>query len=163
MASLVDEIENKTSALVLGEDEESNETKIESSEVSMKSTKTVDCSPEKLQAIEEDHAFIEEFLPPAAIVTLNKDFVTVVIIRTAYSRVQLRIQYTTQYPSEIPIIELSSSTLPMPLLRNKEKECADKARDLLCKPQVRAIYEHIYKFIQTNMFIPCWKEIKQVM
>jgi hypothetical protein len=112
--------------------------------------------------IAEDHEFIKEYLPKAAIITLTKDFITVVIIRTPYSRVQLRVQYLPNYPDEVPLIELTSPTLPTPLLRLKEKECMEKARVDIGKPQVRAIYEHIYQFIQTNMFIPCWKEMKQV-
>lgn len=43
-------------------------------------------------AILVDHAFIREDLPKAAILTLTGQFVTVVIMRTPYSRVQLRIQ-----------------------------------------------------------------------
>jgi hypothetical protein len=43
-------------------------------------------------AIIEDHAFIKEDLPKAAILTLTQQFVTVIIMRTPYSRVQLRIQ-----------------------------------------------------------------------
>jgi hypothetical protein len=43
-------------------------------------------------AILEDHAFIKEDLPKAAILTLTQQFVTVIIMRTPYSRVQLRIQ-----------------------------------------------------------------------
>lgn len=117
---------------------------------------------DKTLAIDEDHAFVEDCLPPAAIFTQTYDFVTVLIIRTAYARVQLRVQYGAEYPNEAPIVELSSPTLPLPLLRNKEKECSDKAREYLGKPQFHAIYDHIYKFIHGNLFIPCWKEMKQV-
>ena len=38
----------------------------------------------------------------------------------------------------------------------------DKAKENLGKPQIPIIYEHIYTFIQKNMFIPCWKEMKLV-
>jgi hypothetical protein len=77
--------------------------------------------------------------------------------------VQLRIQYfTAAYPAEPPAVELSSPTLPAPLLRTKEKECVEEARSLLGRPQAHAIYEHIAQFIHENLFIPCWKEVKQV-
>lgn len=71
-------------------------------------------------------------------------------------------QYPTQYPSVTPIVELSSPTLPPPLLRNKEKECMDLAKSHLNSPQVQIIYDNIYKFIQSNLFVPCWKEVKQI-
>jgi hypothetical protein len=112
--------------------------------------------------IVEDHSFVRNFLTPAAVQTLTNEYVTVVIMRTSYSRVQLRVHYLETYPSAVPIVELSSPTLPMALLRNKEKECIDKAQEALGKPQFKIIYEHIFGFIQTNLFIPCWKEMKQV-
>jgi hypothetical protein len=83
--------------------------------------------------------------------------------RTAYSRLQLRIQYTENYPQDIPIIELTSPSLPAPLLRNKEKETQEVAKGSLGQSQFSAIYESLYQFIQTNLFVSCWKEVKQVM
>jgi hypothetical protein len=128
------------------------------SNVDVSGTADIVRNPIKLQ----DQEFVEEFLPPAAILTLTDELITVVIIRTAYARVQLRCIYTSSYPNEPPLIELASPTLPMPLLRNKEKECMDKCRELLGKAQFKAAYEVVYRFIHVNMFVPCWKEMKQV-
>lgn len=114
-------------------------------------------------AIKEDHQFIRDFVPEAAILSLTNEYVTVVIIRTQYSKVQLRIKYLPAYPDVIPIVDITSSTLPIPLLRNKENECLDKAREHIGKPQIAIIYSHIYSFIQRNMFVSCWKEMKQVV
>ena len=83
-------------------------------------------SPKSL-AIVQDHVFVKEFVPKAAILTLNKECITVVIMRTAYARVQLRVLYSSEYPSDLPIVELSSPSLPMPLLRNKEQQCLTAA------------------------------------
>lgn len=69
-------------------------------------------------------------------------------------------QYTEKYPQEPPIIELTSPSLPAPLLRLKEKECHEKAKEFLGKSQIKIIYEIIYNFIQINLFIPCWREMK---
>ena len=44
-------------------------------------------------------------------------------------------------------MELSSPSLPTPLLRNKEKECVEKAKEHLGEPQVKHIYEVIHSFI----------------
>ena len=116
----------------------------------------------RMNTIKEDHTFIKEYLTPAAIITLSKEFVTLVIIRTQYARVLLRLRFTENYPNELPTLELSSPTLPLPLLQNKEKECLENARQFLGQSMMRAIYEPIYKFIHTNMFVPCWKEMKQI-
>ena len=83
--------------------------------------------------------------------------------RTAYSRIQFRLQYPRDYPNEISIIELSSPSLPPPLLRNKEKECREIIKENLGKSQFSLIYEFLYNFVHSNLFIPCWKEVKQVM
>jgi hypothetical protein len=56
------------------------------------SSQTAAEAPTLCAAILEDHAFIKEDLPKAAILTLTGQFVTVVIMRTPYSRVQLRVQ-----------------------------------------------------------------------
>lgn len=113
-------------------------------------------------AIQEDLSFVRSCIPPAAIVADNTDFITVVIIRTAYARVQLRVQFPENYPNVPPIVEISSPTLPMPLLRNKEKECIDKAIENAGKPQFTIVYDQLHKFIHSNLFIPCWKEMKQI-
>ena len=113
-------------------------------------------------AILDDHAFIRRFLPALGILTLTKEFVTVIILRTQYARIQLRVQYLPKYPDEAPIVELSSATLPQPLLRTKEKACIDLAKENLGKPQVKLIYEYLYHFIHTNLFVPCWKEMKKI-
>ncbi|RYG63420.1 hypothetical protein EON64_15985, partial [archaeon] len=113
-------------------------------------------------AILEDMQFVERCLPDAAIVTLTKEYITVLIIRTPYSRIQLRASYVTNYPTEAPLVELSSPTLPTPLLRTKEKECMEKARELSGTAQFQVIYDHVHQFVHTNLFVPCWKEMKQV-
>jgi hypothetical protein len=56
------------------------------------SSQTAAEAPSLCAAILEDHVFIKEDLPKAAILTLTGQFVTVVIMRTPYSRVQLRVQ-----------------------------------------------------------------------
>ena len=62
-------------------------------------------------------------------------------------------------------MELSSASLPAPLLRNKERECTELAKKELAngRAQATVIYNHIYEFIHSNMFVPCWKELKQLL
>eukprot|EP01036_Dinobryon_divergens_P025885 gene25885-34477_t len=116
------------------------------------------------EAINHDHRFVESCLPPAGIITLTTEYVTLLIIRTAYSRMQLRVLYGEKYPQDPPIIEISSPTLPMPLLRSKEKECTEKVREqAIGKPQLQFIYEQLNFFLFNNLFVPCWREIKQVL
>lgn len=47
-------------------------------------------------------------------------------------------------------------------MRQKEKECLEKAKAHLGQAQAHVIFTLIYDFIMSNMFIPCWREMKQV-
>ena len=121
------------------------------------------------KALTEDCDFITEFVPNAAIKACTSEFINVTIIRTAYARVSLAITFHDGYPSKIPGVELSSSTLPFQLLRCREKACVAAAKEIQEKRiagetsgagLVEAIYRSIHSFIHTNLFIPCWKEVK---
>ena len=132
--------------------------------------------------IADDIAFIREFVAPSAINSLSSYDISVTIVRTAYARIQLSVVYNVGYPYVLPGIELSSPSLPFSLLRNKEKECQDNAKKALATFKARqladgsnvcgaiptpglvaAIYSTIHNFIHTNMFVPCWKEMKQLI
>ena len=125
------------------------------------------------RAYAEDAEFIREFVPPSAIQTLTNEFIAVTVIRTAFARINIKIIFQADYPNTLPGVELSSPTLPFALLRFKEKECLDQAKEareeFVKKGEggihglVPAIYEHVYSFIQNNLFIPCWKEMKQLV
>ena len=52
--------------------------------------------------------------------------------------------------------------LPLALLRSKERECTENATAVLGQPQLRVIYDYLYSFMHTNMFVSCWKEMKQL-
>ena len=141
----------------------------------------------------EDFEYITEFVPASAIKALTEEFISVTIVRTPYARVSLAITYHDQYPHKPPGVELTSPSLPFALLRKLEKDCVDAAIAELVKrnageaqepPQekegkvqaqaqaqaqaqsvglVEVIYSSIHKFIHTNLFVPCWKEMKQLV
>jgi hypothetical protein len=127
-----------------------------------------------LTAKEEDQSFLDKFVPEAAINTVTPEFINLTIMRTAYSRLTVVMLYPVDYPDVPLTVELSSPTLPVPLLRNKEKECSAAAKEHMKKRlsdgadagagaggQVASVYNLIQDFIQENLFIPCWKELKQ--
>jgi len=93
---------------------------------------------------------------------IHREIISFLVLRTVYSRIQVRIMLVKGYPDKTPIVELSSKTLPPPLLRSKEKECLAVAKTLLGKAQVGAIFHLLYDFVQENMFVPCWKEVKKL-
>lgn len=139
----------------------------EKSSTPNESTTNITIPAEKMSTnpfIVEDQQFVTNFIPPAAVLTMTNDNITVIVMRTAYARIQLRCLYSSiNYPQEPPLIELSSPTLPLPLLRNKEREISEKlTKTSLGKAQFAQIYETIYQFIHSNLFVPCWKEMKQI-
>jgi len=113
-------------------------------------------------SINQDMVFIRDVLPEAAILTLTPEIISFALLRTAYTRVQVRVIYKDGYPNKTPIVELTSKVLPVPLLKNKEKECEALAGKHRGEPQLEHIFNFMYDFIQDNMFLPCWKEVKKV-
>ena len=83
-------------------------------------------------------------------------------MRTAYSRLLLKVKYLQNYPEKSAIVELSSKSLPPKLLRTKEKECTELISKYKGKPQMEVIYEYLHQFIHGNMFVPCWREMKKI-
>lgn len=65
-------------------------------------------------------------------------------------------------PLQLPIVEITSPSLPAPLLRVKAKECLELAKTSPEPAKFQIIYDHIYNFVQSNLFLSCWKEVKQV-
>ena len=118
-------------------------------------------------AKEADLAFITKWVPEAAINAMTEDFINITVMRTAYSRAALVLIFKACYPLSPVMVEFSSPTLPQPPLHIKEKECMAAAKECIesenKKSQVATVYNLIQDFIQENMFVPCWREIKRVM
>ena len=117
----------------------------------------------------KDKEYIQRFIPEAAINSLNDQFINITCMRTPYSRVTLAMIYPEDYPLAPLIVQLSSPTLPKPLLKKKEQECMIKASEFIkegneeSRGQVRIVHNAVQDFIQDNVFVPCWRELKQIM
>lgn len=124
-----------------------------------------------------DEEYIRRVVPEAAINSLTSQFINVTCMRTPYSRVTLAMIYPEDYPLSPLIVQLSSQTLPKPLLKKKEQECVAKATEYVKevimgekgemgekgKGQVNVVYNVVQDFIQDNVFVPCWRELKQIL
>ncbi len=122
----------------------------------------------------EDATFVQSFVAPACINSVTSEHLNITVMRTPYSRLALSIIYPAEYPQAPLIVELTSTTLPKPLLKKKEQECNAKVAEHIQKVakgegkkgmlgQVRLVFCYLQDFIQENLFVPCWKELKQVM
>lgn len=88
-------------------------------------------APPLCDAMLEDHAFIKEDLPKAAILTLTGQFVTVVIMRTPYSRVQLRVQ-VCEYLSYLSDLLILYCYVSFHSLTSPDIFCSDSCIDISC-------------------------------
>lgn len=127
------------------------------------------------EAKAEDESFVRSFVADACINAVTSEHLNITVMRTPYSRMTLSIIYPAEYPEKPLIVDLSSATLPKPLLKKKTEECNAKVAEHIQQVskgehdksfgagQVRLVYCHLQDFIENNLFVPCWKELKQVM
>lgn len=97
--------------------------------------------------------------------------------RTAYSKVQVRLQFPDDYPSASPspLVELKSDYLPQPFLRKLTKTAEEAARacpvqtvadtsspsETTRKGKAVAALQVVMDAVNKNKFLPCWKELRQ--
>eukprot|EP00903_Cladosiphon_okamuranus_P007562 g7336.t1 len=110
----------------------------------------------------------------------NSSFVQVIVMRTAYAKIQVRLQFPDDYPRESPspIVELKSDSLPQPFLRKLTKTAEEAAR--VCPAPTETEEENsdttssnggkgkavtalriVMDAVNKNKFLPCWKELRQ--
>lgn len=99
--------------------------------------------------------------------------------RTAYAKVQARLQFPEDYPttSTSPIVELTSTSLPQPFLRKLTKSAEEAARNVPTtatetggtssggetggKGKAVAALKVVVNAVNKNKFLPCWKELRK--
>lgn len=100
--------------------------------------------------------------------------------RTAYAKIQARLQFPHGYPgaSPSPIVELKSDSLPQPFLRKLTKAAEEAARDCPAPTRVDgdksgessstagtgkavAALNVVVDAVNNNKFLPCWRELRQ--
>lgn len=99
--------------------------------------------------------------------------------RTAYAKIQVRLQFPDGYPRESPspIVELKSDSLPQPFLRKLTNAAEEAARTCPApteteelkndlsgtdgKGKAVAALRVVMDTVHKNKFLPCWKELRQ--
>jgi hypothetical protein len=95
----------------------------------------------------EDATFVQSFVAPACINSVTSEHLNITVMRTPYSRLALSIIYPAEYPQAPLIVELTSTTLPKPLLEEGDA-WASETRVLLSaglhsREPLRALLERV--------------------
>ncbi|CAM9167382.1 unnamed protein product [Pylaiella littoralis] len=122
---------------------------------------------------------VRAMFPAPMIQAANSSFVQVVVMRTAYAKIQVRLQFPDDYPttSTSPIVELTSASLPQPFLRKLTKSAEEAARNFTTtatetgkskgeggtggRGRAVAALTVVLDAVNKNKFLPCWKELRK--
>eukprot|EP00968_Pinguiococcus_pyrenoidosus_P008699 scaffold641_cov237-Pinguiococcus_pyrenoidosus.AAC.7 len=115
-----------------------------------------------LDGLEAELAAVRELLPPAQILALRRDFVSVVLQRSRHNRLKVKVTLPEAYPEERLLLTLESDVLPPPLLRKLAREREESLAAAGGAPQIMLVVEELHRFLHANRFTTCWKEVRQV-
>jgi hypothetical protein len=112
----------------------------------------------------EEFTQLRRDLPQLRISSATDDFITASYGRTEFTTIRATLTFPDGYPASHPlIVAVQASDVVPPGLRKKlEKELSEVAAETKeGDSQVCAVFASLKHFIDTNRFVPCWKELKQ--
>ena len=115
------------------------------------------------RAAEEIEDLKKNFPKPIDIQAATLDFLTFSYERTKnkYTRVKATLTFPEDYPSHALIVNIM--LLPPGLQKKLERELGELARELAPNAQVEAVVQRLVGFIDTNIFVPCWRELRKIV
>lgn len=103
--------------------------------------------------------------PSVNVLTSTPHFLIATYERTPYTRIKMTLTFPDGYPPHPLVVNIDQDALvPQGLKKKLEKELnglANERAKLTQYDQVRAVWERLTTFVDTNMFVPCWKELKK--
>jgi hypothetical protein len=103
---------------------------------------------------------IRKNLPQLKIQSATAHFLTATYEKTPHRRIKTTLTFPQGYPDQHALI-VEISSVPPGLKKKLEKELGDVAQQ--GKQQVEAVLTQLINFVDTNKFVPCWKELRQVV
>lgn len=101
-------------------------------------------------------------LPKICIASSTDTFLTATYERTPYTRIKTTLTFPEGYPNRPLIVNVASDQVVPPGLKKKlERDLEKVALDLTGRGQVCAVFQRLVTFVDTNKFVPCWRELKQ--
>lgn len=115
----------------------------------------------------EELAQVQRDLPQVQVYSATDAFITASYCRTQYTAIKVTLSFPKGYPSSHPLIVAVQASnehtvVPPGLKKKLEKDLGKVAADTAqTESQVCAVLASLQRFIDTNRFLPCWKELKQ--
>lgn len=115
------------------------------------------------QSVAEEVSSLRRNFPGVTISSATGQFITATYERTPHSRVKTTLTFPEGYPDHPLIVDVATdSIVPVGLKKKLEKELGKLVSDLSGRhEQVCAVFNRLTNFVDTNRFIPCWRELRQ--
>ncbi|KAL7435468.1 hypothetical protein ACHAXM_004669 [Skeletonema potamos] len=112
-------------------------------------------------SIQEEVAEAQSMFPAVSVLISTSSFLIATYQRTPYTRIKMTITFPSGYPTHHLIVSIDQDAVVPPGLKKKlEKELNNVSLEQPTQ-QVRAVWERFVSFVDTNLFLPCWKELRQ--
>lgn len=109
----------------------------------------------------------QAMFPAVKVLTFTPHFLIATYERTQYTRIKMTLTFPAGYPSHPLIVNIHQDAVVPPGLKKKlEKELGESVTECAIRSQydqVRIVWERVTSFVDTNMFLPCWKELKKCL
>ena len=113
------------------------------------------------KSIQEEVAEAKSMFPAVNVPTSTPSFLIATYQRTPYTKIKMTLTFPDGYPTHPLIVNIDQDAIVPPGLKKKlEKELNTVAMEQPTQ-QVRAVWERLVSFVDTNLFVPCWKELRQ--
>jgi len=112
-------------------------------------------------AAEESQSWKQGVPKSIQVVTATPQFLTFKYERTPYVKAKVTFTFPENYPA-VPLI-VTLEQLPPGLIKKLMREMEDVAKAHLSKPQIQPVAQHLTNFLDTNLFVPCWKELRKIV
>mmetsp|Transcript_33990 Transcript_33990/g.68485 ORF Transcript_33990/g.68485 Transcript_33990/m.68485 type:complete len:471 (-) Transcript_33990:143-1555(-) len=117
--------------------------------------------------ISDEVAELRRILPRVEIASATDAFVSGSYQRTPHTKIRMILTFPDGYPTRPLIVDVQSCSVVPPGLKKKlEKDLGKVASDVAgnsdsSDSQVCAVFSGLVSFVDSNKFVPCWRELKQ--
>eukprot|EP00957_Ditylum_brightwellii_P035564 2696444-Ditylum_brightwellii.AAC.1 len=115
------------------------------------------------ESVADEIKELQKNFPQVSIQSATDSFLTASYERTPSTRIKITLTFPEGYPTHAAIILVSASdVVPAGLKKKLERELGKTASDLAGQyDQVNDVFRRLVDFVNTNRFVPCWRELKQ--
>jgi hypothetical protein len=122
-------------------------------------------SSSSISSLTEEVTELRQQFPKVQLQSATHDFLTASYQRTPYAHVKVTLTFGQEYPTKACLVSVQQQQgVPKGLAKKLETDLGTVAeRHQGTHEQVVAVFAHLVTFVDTNMFVPCWKELRQIV